>query len=460
MTYCTFTKKVLFFLLLNIKTLVIMQDIISTTSSSNSSSASLLNKLQKLLQYIIHSRQEWWVYAIFWQASKDANGRLIFSWGDGHFRDTKDLASAKVHIANVDNNFSDMKMFYAVSAPNCFVSEDDLIVHAYNSGSYVWLNNYYELQLYNYNRAKEAHLHGIRTLVCISTPHGVVELGSCQVLQENLELVQLIKSLFGLSNNNNTPSQINHQGLSSFNLFPLGDLREMDTKNNPEIIMGNKSSDSGNSDYDNESWAIKDANSSKKRGRKSSSSSTTERVIAKNHVEAERQRREKLNHRFYALRSVVPNVSKMDKASLLADAVTYINELKAKVDELESSKNQYQKPKKNYVNNVMEMYVSSGVVDGTNSSFAGCGNGAYGMEVEVKIIGVEAAVRVRSPNVNYPCSRLMNVLRELEFQIHYASVSCVKDMMLQDIVIRVPDNLTNEEAIKSIIVTKLSVAYI
>lgn len=55
-----------------------------------------------------------------------------------------------------------------------------------------------------------------------------------------------------------------------------------------------------------------------------------------NHVEAERQRREKLNHRFYALRSVVPQVTRMDKASLLSDAVAYINELKAKVDKLES----------------------------------------------------------------------------------------------------------------------------
>ncbi|KAI9121765.1 hypothetical protein K1719_007155 [Acacia pycnantha] len=55
-----------------------------------------------------------------------------------------------------------------------------------------------------------------------------------------------------------------------------------------------------------------------------------------NHVEAERQRRERLNQRFYALRSVVPNVSKMERASLFSDAVTYINELKVKIEELET----------------------------------------------------------------------------------------------------------------------------
>ncbi|KAK4369643.1 hypothetical protein RND71_013435 [Anisodus tanguticus] len=433
-----------------------MQDIISTSSSS----PSLLNTLQKRLQYIINTHKKWWVYAIFWQASKDANGRLILSWGDGHSGDTKDFTS--------DKDCMDTEMFYAVSESECFVSDDDLIVHTYNSDSYVWLNNYYELQVYNYDRAKQAHLHGIRSLVCISTPNGVVELGSSEIIQENWEFVQLTKSLFGLSNKNST-SPINNQGVSNFNFVPLGDhiqnAEETDTKNNPELIIGNKSSDSKNSDFDNESSAINNTNSPNKRGRKSSSSSTTEQAMAKNHVEAERQRREKLNNRFYALRSVVPKVSKMDRASLLADAVTYIKELKAKVEELESiNKIQHQKPNRNYDNTVMEMYdaqsVSSAAVDRTNinSSINWC-SVAFGMEVEVNINGVEAMVRVCSPDVNYPCARLMNVLRDLEFQIHHAIVSTVKDMMLQNVVIRVPDNVTNEEAIKSVILTKLCCAY-
>ncbi|KAI3741570.1 hypothetical protein L1987_59244 [Smallanthus sonchifolius] len=49
-----------------------------------------------------------------------------------------------------------------------------------------------------------------------------------------------------------------------------------------------------------------------------------------NHIEAERQRREKLNQKFYALRAIIPNVSKMDKASLLGDAISYINDLRSK----------------------------------------------------------------------------------------------------------------------------------
>ncbi|XP_051120593.1 transcription factor MTB3-like [Andrographis paniculata] len=72
----------------------------------------------------------------------------------------------------------------------------------------------------------------------------------------------------------------------------------------------------------------------RKRGRKPANG----REEPLNHVEAERQRREKLNQRFYALRAVVPNISKMDKASLLGDAIAYINDLQVKIRNLEAEK--------------------------------------------------------------------------------------------------------------------------
>nr|ABW69688.1 anthocyanin synthesis regulatory protein [Ipomoea purpurea] len=55
-----------------------------------------------------------------------------------------------------------------------------------------------------------------------------------------------------------------------------------------------------------------------------------------NHVLAERRRREKLNERFIILRSLVPFVTKMDKASILGDTIEYVKQLRRRIQELEA----------------------------------------------------------------------------------------------------------------------------
>ncbi|KAK1382264.1 transcription factor MYC2-like [Heracleum sosnowskyi] len=464
-----------------------MEDLISSSSSSSFlCHGGGSPTIQQRLQFIVQSRPEWWMYYIFWQTSKDSTtDRLVLSWGDGHFRGNKDfmLKAANSNIGLgpqdqpqqpqqphpkfgfelerrkvakgiqslftdslpgidgvVEADFPDSEWFFMVSVTRSFAAgEDNTVGRAFSSGSYVWLAGDHELQFQNCDRAKEAYLHGIKTLVCISTPCGIIELGSSYVIKEDWGLIHLAKSLFSPDNNNGEQNRTS------------GD-EEGNIKAEKKLAkIGRSSSDSENSDF--ESTLAPDSGTNtrmKKRGRKAA---TSGRELAQNHVEAERLRREKLNHRFYALRSVVPNVSRMDKASLLADAVTYINELKSKVEDLEGKLREEMKKSKCITDVVYDTQsTSTNVYHTARSSMS---YGPVNMEVDVKILGSQAMIRVQSPDVNYPAARLMDALRLLEFRIHHASVSSVKEIMLQDVVIKVPDGLTSEEALKTVLLRTL-----
>ncbi|KAG8391983.1 hypothetical protein BUALT_Bualt01G0244400 [Buddleja alternifolia] len=517
-----------------------MDDLIVSSSSSSSILSSLSpqeqvlipippHTLQKKLQYILQTQPDWWAYAILWQTSKDEQGRIFLNWGDGHFQGTKEknpistsqperrkvmrgiqaLIGENPHddmsSSPVEGDVTDAEWFYVMSLAQSFSLGDGVVGKAFNSGSLVWLSGGNQLRFYNCQRAKQAQIHGMQTMVCIPTFNGVLELGSDVMILENWSLVQQVKSLFessssSSSNNSDPPAIIKYNNNDNNNinggstqflektisfahdtagvLGAAGFQEEAATKminnnnNNTSVVSvvkkqqqqepnnnNNKllqkseifsyldSEEHSDSDCQFFLETLETKKAPKKRGRKPNAG----RDAPLNHVEAERQRREKLNHRFYALRSVVPNVSRMDKASLLSDAVSYIKELKSKVEELELQQQQVQvgnsnKKLKTEAADTLDNQSTTTTVDQVGPTMS---PSSSLLDVEVKIVGVDGMIRVQSDTGNYPAARLMDAVRDLELQVHHASMSCVNELMLQDVVIRVPDGLRCENALKA-----------
>ncbi|KAK9949261.1 hypothetical protein M0R45_004794 [Rubus argutus] len=74
-------------------------------------------------------------------------------------------------------------------------------------------------------------------------------------------------------------------------------------------------------------------------GIKRAATVTRSPLHAQDHVLAERKRREKLSQRFIALSALVPGLKKMDKASVLADAIKYVKQLQEHDDISSSDEN-------------------------------------------------------------------------------------------------------------------------
>ncbi|KAK7346098.1 hypothetical protein VNO80_20612 [Phaseolus coccineus] len=219
---------------------------------------------------------------------------------------------------------------------------------------------------------------------------------------------------------------------------------------------GASGGDSENSDL--EASVVKEADSRvvepEKRPRKRGRKPANGREEPLNHVEAERQRREKLNQRFYALRAVVPNVSKMDKASLLGDAISYINELKSKLSELESEKGELEKQLELATKNRSRPSPPPGPPP-SNKEAKETTSKLIDLEVEVKIIGWDAMIRIQCSKKNHPAARLMAALKDLELDVNHASVSVVNDLMIQQATVNMGNRFYTQEQLLSALSSKI-----
>ncbi|CAL1371947.1 unnamed protein product [Linum trigynum] len=164
-------------------------------------------------------------------------------------------------------------------------------------------------------------------------------------------------------------------------------------------------------------------------GTKRSAAAATTRspLSAQDHVIAERKRREKLSQRFIALSAVVPGLKKMDKASVLGDAIKYLKQLQERVQILEeqaSSRKTMESVvyvKKSRVYNLDDNNeLSSSSSSSTEENYLS--DGSQLPEIEARVSGKDVMIRIHCEKHKGCIAKLLCEIEKLNLGVMNSNV--------------------------------------
>ncbi|XP_054776103.1 transcription factor bHLH18-like [Prosopis cineraria] len=141
-------------------------------------------------------------------------------------------------------------------------------------------------------------------------------------------------------------------------------------------------------------------------------------VQAQDHVMAERKRREKLSQRFIALSAILPGLKKMDKASVLGDAINYVKQLQDRVKTLEEQVAKKAVETAVFVNRSV-LYAD----DDYSSSDENSNSHSLRPlpEIEARVSGKEVLIRIHCDKHNGNAATILTQLQHLHLTVQSSS---------------------------------------
>ncbi|XVF17442.1 hypothetical protein REPUB_Repub10bG0122600 [Reevesia pubescens] len=172
-----------------------------------------------------------------------------------------------------------------------------------------------------------------------------------------------------------------------------------------------------NGPYENTNYAPKIHN----QGMKRTYSMARSPSHAQDHIMAERKRREKLSQRFIALSAIVPGLKKMDKASVLGDAIKYVQQLQERLKVLE------EQTKKRTVESVVFVKKSQLSADDETSS---CEENSEGQSSDAALPEIEARVSDNDVLIRIHCEKQKGFVAKILSEIENLHLSVVNSSVL------------------------------
>ncbi|PIN04510.1 hypothetical protein CDL12_22950 [Handroanthus impetiginosus] len=168
--------------------------------------------------------------------------------------------------------------------------------------------------------------------------------------------------------------------------------------------------------FENQNYVLKPCQGAKR------ISTSTRLAQAQDHIMAERKRREKLSQRFIALSALVPGLKKMDKASVLGDAIKYMKQLQEKVKTLE------EQTKKRTMESVVFVKKYEVYTDAENSSSSD--SFSSGPITTMPLPEIEARFCNKDVLISIHCEKRKGVLEKTVAEIEKLHLSVVNSSIM------------------------------